>query len=517
MRELRLGRRILGAAHPVYFIAEAGSNHDRDLGQAHRLIDVAAEAGADAVKFQTFRAAKLYPRSAGMTDYLAVPRSIYDIIQDLEMPLEWVPELAEHAARLGLDFLSTPFDEMSADAIAPHVPAFKIASYEMTHHALVQHCARKGKPLIVSTGTATLDEVREMVEAVRAVGCEDLVVLQCTAKYPSPLGALNLRAMRTIGDELGVLVGFSDHSREPLPGPMAATALGACLIEKHFTLDNDLPGPDHAYALEPDELAAAIRGVRGVEKSLGTSLKQPAPEEQELRAFARRTIFTTRAVAAGDRLTVDNTAVLRSGKLPYGLHPREIVRVLGRTARRPLATEATLRADDLDPLLLGDGDVKLRPHAAEDAERIVAWRNRPDVHGQMFAAHPPTRAEHDAWFAKLERRTDRLELVILDQGRPVGTIALAAIDLGARTAEYGILIGESEARGRGVAQAASQLLLDFAFGVLGLERVSLGLFADNLAARKLYERLGFTVDDAAQPRQKDREVLRMTLTRKDLA
>ena len=163
------GERTVGHGSPVYFIAEAGSNHDGNLDQARRLIDVAAAAGADAVKFQTFRADTLYARGAGKSAYLKTARSINDIIRDLEMPLEWIPILAAHCADRGVHFLSTPFDERAADALDPHVPAFKIASYEMTHYPLVQHVARKGKPVIISTGTADLEEVRDAIGAIRAV------------------------------------------------------------------------------------------------------------------------------------------------------------------------------------------------------------------------------------------------------------------------------------------------------------------------------------------------------------
>jgi N-acetylneuraminate synthase len=515
MREFQIGDKTIGPGHGVYFIAEAGSNHDRKLDQARRLIDVAAEAGADAVKFQTFRADALYPRSAGMTDYLKVPRSIYDIIRDLEMPLEWLPELAEHCARAGLHFLSTPFDERSADALAPYVPAFKIASYEMTHHGLAQHCARKGKPLICSTGTAALAEVAELVEAVRAVGCDRLVLLQCTAKYPAPLGALNVNALTTMAQAFGVPVGLSDHSREPLPGPMAATALGASVIEKHFTLSNDLPGPDHAYALEPKELAEVIRMVRAVERTLGSGEKEPQPEEAELRRFARRSVFTTRAMGAGEPLTAAGSAVLRCGNLPQGAHPREWVRLLGRRARRDLAEEAAVTSADFEPLVLGAGEVTLRPLAAGDADRVVAWRARPEVADQLFS-DAPTREAHDRWFAQLERRTDRLELAILERERPVGTIGLSNLDFGALTGEYGILVGEPDARGRGVARAASRALLDWAFGALGLERVRLELFADNPPARRLYDGLGFTLESELAPRLKrgvPRPVIAMSLSR----
>lgn len=515
MSELTIGTRRVGPGHPVYFIAEAGSNHNRDLQQALKLIDVAVEAGADAVKFQTFRADALYPKTAGVTKYLKVAKSIHEIIRELEMPLEWIPELAAYCGDKGVDFLSTPFDEASADALDPYVTCFKIASYEMTHHTLVQHCVRKGKPLIISTGTATLDEVREVVQAVRDVGGKDLVLLQCTAKYPAPLSALNLRTIATMARDLGVITGLSDHSREPLPGPMAAVALGACVIEKHFTLSNRLPGPDHAYALEPTELAALIAKVREVEQSLGTGIKTPPPEEQELRAFARRSLFTLGEVAEGERLTVANFAALRCGELPYGLHPRELVRMFGRPARRALAAGTSVRLDDVGELQLSAGEVTLRPLTAEDAEDVVRWRNRPDVAGEMFA-DPPTRSGHDAWFAGLQRRTDRLEFIILLAGRPVGTIGLSAIDLGAHRAEYGILIGEDAARGKGVAKTASELVIAFAFDVLGMTHLDLTLFADNDAARRLYEALGFVRARALEPRAKGgrhRPVDLMTLER----
>ena len=520
MAEIQIGQRKVGDGHPLYFIAEAGSNHNRDLDTARRLIDAAADARADAVKFQTFRADRLYPRTAGMTDYLGDPRSIHEIIRALEMPLEWIPQLAAHARARGMDFISTPFDLEAVAALAPHVPALKIASYEMTYHGLVQQAARTGLPLIASTGTAGLEEVRAMVQAARAAGGHSIVVLQCTAKYPAPLSALNLRAMATMARELDVLVGLSDHSREPLPGPMSAVALGACVIEKHFTLSNRLPGPDHAYALEPGELVEVIRKVREVELTLGSGVKEPALEEQELRAFARRSLFTTASVGAGEQLTTHNAAALRCGKLAYGMHPADFLFVLGRAVKKPLGSEVAFHEDDLEPLRLVDGELALRPMMRGDAERVVRWRALPEIHDQLFAAAPPTREQHDAWFASLRARGDRIELVIERSGRAIGTIGLSDIDLGAGTATYGVLIGEPEERGKGAAARASRLLLDYAFRVLGLQSVSLELFADNATARRLYDRLGFVVHGSDQPRDKggrSRMVTRMVATLRESA
>lgn len=347
MRTLSIGERRVGDGAPCLVVAEAGSNHDGSLEQALRLVEVAARAGADAVKFQTFRAARLYPRGAGISAYLRTPRPIYDIIHDMEMPSTWIPELAAACRARDVVFFSSPFDEASVDLLEPYVDVFKIASYEMTHAPLVRYVARAGKPVIMSTGTATLDEVRRAVGTFRETGNDRLILLQCTASYPAPLDTLNLRALVALKREFDVPTGLSDHSRDPITAPIAATALGADVIEKHFTLSNDLPGPDHAFAVQPDELALMVERIRDVERALGTGEKVVHPVEEELRAFARRSIFATRAIAAGERLSPENVAVLRCGSLGYGLAPDEFERVLGRPATRAIAAESLIRYADL--------------------------------------------------------------------------------------------------------------------------------------------------------------------------
>jgi N-acetylneuraminate synthase len=348
MRVVDIGGRLVGPGQPCFVIAEAGSNHNGDLGQAKRLIAIAAEAGADAVKFQTFRASKLYPRSAGTSDYLKLDQSIYDIVAAMEMPYEWIPILAGEATKHGLLFLSTPFDERSADELEPYVPAYKIASYEMTHIPLVRYIARKGKPLIMSTGTAELAEVRETVNAIRETRNESLILLQCTASYPAPLDALNLHAIETMRGEFNVPVGLSDHSRDPIVGPVAAVALGASVIEKHFTFSNELPGPDHRFAVEPAELRDMVKRIRECEAALGSGEKTAASVEHELRDYARRTIFTSREIAAGETFSTENLAVLRAGKAGHGLPPAAFDTLLGKRARRALPAEAAVKAEDVE-------------------------------------------------------------------------------------------------------------------------------------------------------------------------
>jgi len=345
-RRIRIGDKWVGDQERCFIIAEAGSNHNGDLQQAKNMIDVAADSEADAVKFQLFRADKLYPNTEAQSDYLQLDRSIYDIIREMEIPYEWIPELASHCQDKNIVFLSSAFDEESVDQLDPYVPAYKIASYEMNHLPLVRHIAGKGKPVIISTGTASLDEVRETVDAFFETGNHALMLMQCTAAYPAPLESLNLQAISTMQDAFQVPVGFSDHSRAPLIGPMAAVALGADLVEKHFTLGNKLPGPDHAFSLEPDELRSMVLMLREVESALGTGEKITQPVEAELRKFARRSIFAIRKIFKGETFTPKNVAVLRCGNLNPGLEPKFYDMVLGKNAVHDIQTNSAIVKSD---------------------------------------------------------------------------------------------------------------------------------------------------------------------------
>ena len=339
--------RALGANAPCFVIAEAGSNHNKSLHIARALIDAAAEAGADAVKFQTFKACRLYTRQAGQSDYLGDPRSIFDIIEAMEMPEDWLPILRDHTHQKGMAFISTPFHEEAVGLLDEVVDAFKIASYELTHHPLLREVAARKKPVIMSTGAATVEEIEAAVAVLREAGCDRLVLLQCTAAYPAPLSSVNVRAIETLRQRFGVQAGLSDHSRDPIVAPMAAAALGAAVIEKHYTLSNKLPGPDHAFAVEPGELGRLVRRVRDVEAVLGSGDKVVHDIEEELRHFARRSLFTTRPLKEGERFTRDNVDVLRRGKQAEGLDPEHLDRVLGGTAARDLDPERPIHLEDV--------------------------------------------------------------------------------------------------------------------------------------------------------------------------
>ena len=326
--------RTIGDGAPCFVIAEAGVNHNGDLELARELVHVAASVGADAVKFQTFRANQLVNRDAPQADYqrrnMGEAVSQYEMLRRLELTEAAHVELIAECRKLGLTFLSTPFDEPSADLLERlDVPAFKVPSGEVTNLPFLDYLARKGRPLILSTGMSTLGEVEAAAMAVADAGNDRFVLLHCVSNYPAMPADVNLRAMETMRTSFGVPVGYSDHTLGNSIG-WAAAALGACVIEKHFTLDRNLPGPDHAASLEPLELGAFIEGVRSIESALGDGRKRPAASEANTAAVARKSLVTSRPIASGTRITADCLSIKRPGT---GLPPDMRKLVLDRTAR----------------------------------------------------------------------------------------------------------------------------------------------------------------------------------------
>lgn len=343
---VKIGNKKIGDKHPTYIIAEAGSNHNGHMYIAKRLIDKAADAGADAVKFQVFRAEKLYPKKAGVTKYLKMDKPIYEIIKDMEMPYEWIPTLAEYCKEKNIEFLASVFDEESADILDEYVNAHKIASYELTHIPLIRYVAKLKKPIILSTGASNISDIEESVRTIKDGENKNLCLMQCTAKYPAPLTAINVNVIRTFKDKFKIPVGLSDHSREVFIAPMAAVSVGAKIIEKHFTLDKNLPGPDHKFALEPDELKEMVEKINMVEKVLGSDTKKIEDEEKELFDFARRYIFASKDIKKGEIFTKDNLIVLRKGVIGAGIEPKKIDEVLGKKAARNILAEHCIQNGD---------------------------------------------------------------------------------------------------------------------------------------------------------------------------
>lgn len=342
-----IGNRPVGPDEPTFIIAEAGSNHNGELETAKELIDVAADAGADAVKFQTFRASETYVEESGAVEYLDDGRSIYDIIESMEMPYEWIPELHEYCTERDVLFLSTPFDERSAEELAEYVPVWKVASYTSSHHPFLRHLARSEKPIIMSTGAHKLNEVRESVEVMTDAGADALALLQCVAAYPTPIEDINIRVVETLAAEFGVPAGLSDHTLDPVTAPSAAVALGASIVEKHITLDKTMEGPDHQFALEPYQLDRMVTAIRDTECALGTGEKTVLDAEEELYAKARRAIHAADDISAGETLTPENVKILRPSERERGLHPKFYDEILGETVVHSIQRGTGIRWDDI--------------------------------------------------------------------------------------------------------------------------------------------------------------------------
>ena len=285
-RSFEVAGRQVGDGAPAYVIAEAGANHNRDLTMAKQLIDVAAEAGADAVKFQTYTGKDLYSSKTPRFEYLDDERSPQELLDAIALPREWQPELAEHAQHRGIVFFSSPFDREAVDGLVEvGVPALKIASFELVDLPLISYAAQTGIPLILSTGMATYGEIEDALGAAAQTGNDQVALLRCASVYPAEPEIMNLRAMATMRDAFGVPVGLSDHTRG-IAVAAAAAALGAELVEKHFTLSRELDGPDHPFAVEPEELEAMVTGIREAEAALGTGRLEGPPVQPAFRALS---------------------------------------------------------------------------------------------------------------------------------------------------------------------------------------------------------------------------------------
>jgi N-acetylneuraminate synthase len=334
---------------PVFIIAEAGVNHDGDLARALALCDAARATGADAVKFQTFRAEDLVVPGAPTAAYQKRQTGEQDqfgMLRKLELSPEQHERIRDHCVAIGIEFFSTPFSVQAVDLlVALGVRRMKLPSGELTHKALVQHACATGLPVLLSTGMATLDEVREALAWAREVrgSLAGVTVLHCTSAYPASDEALNLRAITRMHESLGLPVGYSDHSTG-IEASLAAVALGATVIEKHLTLDRTLPGPDHAASLEAEEFGAMVRGIRRISDMLGDGVKAPRPEEHDAARVARRSIVAAIDIPAGATIA---PAMLACRRPATGIAPREWDRVVGRTARDAIAAGSVLQWDQL--------------------------------------------------------------------------------------------------------------------------------------------------------------------------
>jgi N,N'-diacetyllegionaminate synthase len=348
-KKIRIAGKVVGEHAPCFIIAEAGVNHNGNINLAKRLVDVAMKAGADAVKFQTFKAEDVVTKTAEKAEYqkktTGAEGSQFVMIKKLEIEERDFEELFDYAYRKGIIFLSSPFDKRSVDLLDKlGVPAFKIASGEITNLPLIRYIARKGKPIILSTGMSTMAEIEEALRVINDEETKDIVLLHCVTSYPAKVENSNLRAMQTLRRAFKLPVGLSDHTIG-ITVPIAAVALGAAALEKHFTLDKNLPGPDHKASLTPEELNQMVMVVRQVEKAMGDGIKSPTEEEEEIKKVVRRSIVAKIDIPKGAFITEEMLDVKRPGT---GVEPKYINEVIGVVARCRIQQDELLTMDKLE-------------------------------------------------------------------------------------------------------------------------------------------------------------------------
>lgn len=343
-KTIKIGNKVIGLNKPVFIIAEAGVNHNHRLDLALKLVDAAANAGADAVKFQTFKAEQVVTEAGIMADYqkknISKIEGQLDMLRKLEFSESWYPKVIAHCKKRGIIFLSTPHGSFDSIDLLQRleVPAFKFGSGDLTTLPILEYAAKYKKPMILGTGMATMLEVKEAIKAIKKAGNSQIVMLHCTMNYPTPPEEVNLRAAQTMMKELDVLVGYSDHTIGSQV-PVMAVTLGACVIEKHLTLDNEMPGPDHKASANPDVFKKIVEEIRRVETIMGSSVKKPLPGEVKLQSIVRRSIVAVRNIKKGDKFSRQNTDLKRPG---IGLAPKYFPKLIGKKSKNDIKKDFLL-------------------------------------------------------------------------------------------------------------------------------------------------------------------------------
>ena len=348
--EIKINDKIIGENHPVFFIAEAGVNHNGDVKLAKKMVDVAIEAKADAIKFQTYKTEGVMirktPKAAYQLDDMHPDENFFDMAKKIELPFEVYKELKDYCEEKKIIFLSTPFCFDSADYLEKiGVAAFKVSSGDFVNYPFLEHVIKKGKPILISSGTAEIDEVRETMKFIRSKKCENIVLFHCTSSYPTPYDDVNLNVIESYRKEfLGIPIGFSDHSIGTLAGALAV-AKGARVIEKHFTMDKKLIGPDHKASLDPPELKAYIENIRLAEKMMGSAVKKLTDVEKNVREIARKSVVAKISLKEGTRLSPDNITVKRPGT---GIPAKLFDQVIGKRMKKDVDADSLITWNDIE-------------------------------------------------------------------------------------------------------------------------------------------------------------------------
>jgi len=345
LKDIRIGSKIIGTKHPVFIVAELSGNHLQDYDLAVKTITAAKEAGADAVKLQTYTPDTITlncdTNDFKLQDTIWEGKTLYELYEEAYTPWEWQPKLKQHAEVQGLICFSSPFDASAVDFLEKmNVPAYKVASFEITDIPLIEYIASKKKPVVISTGIATAQDIENAVEACRKMGNDEIVLLKCTSAYPTPLSDVNLKTMTDIGERFQTQVGLSDHTLG-FSVALAAVALGARFVEKHIILSREMGGPDAEFSMEPGEFSSMVKAIREVEEALGEVTYELTDKMKRSREFAR-SLYVSEDISKGDRLSEKNVRSVRPG---FGLHPKHLKDIIGKTAKRSIKKGTALEWD----------------------------------------------------------------------------------------------------------------------------------------------------------------------------
>lgn len=348
VKPFKIGEKWVGPGYPCFTIAEVGSNFDGSLEKAKKMVDLAKQCGADSIKFQSFITEKIINRIAfeqgSQADFQKKwKKSVYEVYKSAEFPREWHAEIARYCKKKDIIFFSSPYDKEAVDLLEKiDVPAYKIGSGDVTFLQLVEYIAKKGKPILMGVGASTMSEVEEAVNVIRKHNNE-LLLMQCVTNYPFPFEEANVRAMQTLQQAFDVPVGYSDHTPGNLV-PLLSIALGACAIEKHFTDDKNLPGPDHPFALDAKDFTLMVKDIRNAEAALGSPVKAIYTCEEKTKIVQRRSIFAARDIKKGTKISSDMLDILRPW---HGLLPKYLDVVIGRTAQKDIKTGEAITWDKI--------------------------------------------------------------------------------------------------------------------------------------------------------------------------
>jgi N-acetylneuraminate synthase/N,N'-diacetyllegionaminate synthase len=345
VRDIKIGSKIIGENKPTFIIAEAGVNHNGDIRKAKKLVDAAKKAGADAVKFQTFKAENLVTETADMADYqiknIGKKETQLQMLKKLELSHEDFHELKKYCDKKKIIFLSTPHSYDAIDFLEKIVPAYKFGSGDLTNIPSLTYTAKKGKPMILGTGMATIEEVKQAVNTIKQKGNNQIIALHCTTNYPTPFEETNLNAIKTMKEKLDCIIGYSDHTLGTIAS-IIAVSIGAKVIEKHFTLDKKLPGPDHKASLDPEELTEMIKEIRNTEKILGKSDKKPTEKEKQIMKLVRKSVVAKEDIKRGTRIRESMLIIKRPGT---GIPPYKTDKIIGKKAKKDIKQDEILKFD----------------------------------------------------------------------------------------------------------------------------------------------------------------------------